>query len=223
MRISTVSLKGGSGKTTVAINLAVYFSSLGQRVTIVDADENENSLKWSGIRESEINPVLVVGLKTPAALRNNINQVYDSCDIVIIDGTPAINEMATTILLCSDIAIFPLQASPLDVWAFNDKFIPRFNEVRMLRPDLMGLILLNNIDPRTRFSKEVKEFADDCEVPVLNSVLSDLQVYKDSISYGLGVIETKHAKARHEVMVLSNELNEHINIISHDAIEENNG
>lgn len=212
MIISTVSLKGGSGKTTTAINLAVYYSSLNYSVTIVDADENENSIKWSGVRDCSVNPVTVVGLKNPAALRNNINELHSKTDIVIIDGTPAINEISATIMLLSDLTIFPLQASPLDVWAFDEKFMPKFEEIKTIQPDLKGIILLNNIDPRTKFSREIKEFVNDYKLPVLKTVISDLQVYKDCIAYGMGAIEANNQKAKTEIFNLGNELNNYVEL-----------
>ena len=220
MVISLVSLKGGSGKTTIAINLAVYLSSLGNSVLIIDADENQNSVKWSGIREeknNKLNPVAVMGLKEPAALRNNINEFKDRFDFIVIDGTPAINLIATTIMMISDVCLFPLQGSPLDVWAFNDIFIPRFEEVKAARPDLEGLILLNNIDKRTRLSKDVQEFAKECDVPLLNNYLTGLQVYKDSIAYGLGVIETKSRDAMQQILKLGDELEKYLKAQYHES------
>ena len=222
MVISLSSLKGGTGKTTVSINLAVYYASFGNNVILVDADENENCIEWSATRgQNELNPVTVVGLKNPSALRNNIHKLEQQSDIVIIDGTPAINEMASTIMLLSDLNIFPLQASPLDVWAFNDRFVPRFNDCKALRPDLQGVILLNNIDIRTLYSKEVENFAQECEIPLLETVFTDLQIYKNSISNGMGVIETKNEKAKHQVFSLGVELTKYLNYDTIESIEAN--
>lgn len=206
MIISTVSLKGGSGKTTAAVNLAVYFSDLGYSVLLIDADQNGNALKWSGIRDKEKCKVVTVALPSAAALRNNISELSKKADYVIIDGTPALNEISATIMLLSDVSIFPLQASPLDLWAFNDKFLPKYNEVKLIKPSLQGYILLNNIDGRTKLSDEVTEFVNSYEIPVFKNHIADRTIYRDSIAYGLSVLECPNVKAAKEIENLGHEL-----------------
>jgi len=212
MIISTVSLKGGVGKTTAAINLAVYFSKLNNSVLLIDADKNGNALKWSGIRDNQGTPITTVSMPSAAALRANINNLIVGYDIVIIDGTPAINEIANTIMLLSDLALFPIQASPLDLWAFDEKFVPKFQEIKILKPDLLGLILLNNIDSRTSLSNEIQEAVEAYEIPVLKAKLSDRIVYRDSIAYGLSALEYKDKKAVQEVNNLGVEISEYLKL-----------
>ena len=213
MILSTVSLKGGVGKTTVAINLAVYLKLKKFSVLLIDADENGNSLKWSGIRDQKETPITTVSLSNAAALRNNINELSKGVDFVIIDGTPAINEIAATIMLLSDLAIFPIQASPLDLWAFNDKFLPKFNDVKVVKPELLGMILLNSIDSRTNLSSEIQEAVEAYEIPVLRSKLADRTVYRDSLAYGLSVLECKDKKAIKEVNSFGNEILKYIKMM----------
>ena len=206
MIISTVSLKGGVGKTTAAINLAVYLKLKKFSVLLIDADENGNSLKWSGIRDQKETPITTVSLPNAAALRNNINELHKGIDFVIIDGTPAVNEIAATIMLLSDIAIFPIQASPLDLWAFNDKFLPKFNDIKVVKPELLGIILLNSIDSRTNLSGEIREAVETYEMPILKSILADRTVYRDSLAYGLSALECKDKKAISEVESFGKEI-----------------
>lgn len=211
MVISTVSLKGGVGKTTVAINLAVYFSQIGHSTLIIDADENSNAISWAGVRDSGKYEITTVSLNNPAALRNNINSLKEKNEVIIIDGTPAINEIANTIMLISDVAIFPIQASPLDLWAFDKKFLPKFKQIKAVKPDLLGLILLNNIDSRTKLSKEIFEAVETFEIPVLNTTVGDRVIYKDSIAYGLSALECDDIKAIKEINALGNEIVKLIN------------
>ena len=210
MIISTVSLKGGVGKTTIAVNLSVYFAMQGYSVLIVDADENQNAVKWSGLRGNAKVDITAVGLTNPAALRNNIENLAIARDIIIIDGTPALNEIANTIMLISDVSIFPIQASPLDLWAFNDKFLPRFNDVKVIRPGLLGLILLNNVDSRTNLSDEIIEAVESYEIPVLTNFISDRVIYRDSIAYGLSVLEIDGKKANQKAIEEVNNLGQEI-------------
>ncbi len=211
MIISTVSLKGGVGKTTLAINLGVFFAQNGHSVLLIDADENSNSVKWSGIREKGKYSITTISLSNAAALRNNINSLREKAEIIIIDGTPAINEIANTIMLISDVAIFPIQASPLDLWAFDEKFLPKFNQIKVVKPELLGLICLNNLDNRTKLSKEISEAVDTFNIPVLKTTIGDRAIYKDSIAYGLSALECDNIKAIKEINDLGNEIVKLIN------------
>ena len=68
MKIGVSNLKGGVGKTTISQNLAVCFAQMGFKTCIVDTDENQNSLAWSGVRPAELPPITVVGITDVMAL-----------------------------------------------------------------------------------------------------------------------------------------------------------
>lgn len=112
MIIGIVSLKGGAGKSTTAINLAVAYATKGYKVTIIDTDANGTCIHWSGLRPENMPNVMCVALQTTEALRKNIKALYEGCDIAIIDGTPAIDEKTSTIIMLSTLFIVPVLPSP---------------------------------------------------------------------------------------------------------------
>ena len=61
MIISITSLKGGVGKSTITQNLAVCFAHMGYNTCIVDADTNQSSLKWAGLRPENLPLIFVSG------------------------------------------------------------------------------------------------------------------------------------------------------------------
>ena len=100
MIISVTSLKGGVGKSTLTQNLAVCFAHMDYKVAIVDADINASSERWSGLRDNEeYPPIMTVSIDTPKALRNNVTLLERDYDIVLIDGTPALYKLVSTICL----------------------------------------------------------------------------------------------------------------------------
>jgi len=85
MIISITSLKGGVGKSTISQNLAVCFAHMGYKVAIVDADLNDSCERWSGMRDNEEHPpVMVVSIDSPQALRNNVKLLARDYEIIII-------------------------------------------------------------------------------------------------------------------------------------------
>lgn len=207
MIISTVSLKGGTGKTTVAINLAVYFAVVKNKsVVIIDTDTNANCISWWNHRKEELDNLSVIHAPVSKKLKDSIDSSEEKYDIVIIDGTPALSNLSGAIMLISDLTIFPIMASPVDFWTFDEIFMPKYEEVKKLNPDFLGVLFMNNVDNRTTLSKEMGEILEDYKLPVFSTYFSDLSIYKDSLAYGKGVVEMKPDRARNEVKSLANEI-----------------
>ena len=70
---------------------------MGYRVAIVDTDTNASSVRWSGMREVEPN-ITVIGLTDSEALRKNIQQLHKDYDLIVIDGTPSLSRLVSTII-----------------------------------------------------------------------------------------------------------------------------
>jgi len=85
MIISVVNQKGGTGKTTVATNLAACFAGEGREVLVIDADPQQSSLDWRADRPEDQSPVQAVGL--PARnLHQEIAPFRRKYDVILIDG-----------------------------------------------------------------------------------------------------------------------------------------
>ena len=206
MIISLVSLKGGAGKTTLSINLAVAFAHAGKRVTLVDSDpNNRNTLKWSGLRPQDKPQILTVAMGDLNALQNNINQVNNNSDIVIIDGTPALEEFTGTIMMISDLVLLPIRSSVFDIWAFNDQFLPTLKKIRSLKP-VDCRIILNATRKHSIIGREVLEVLEQYELPVMHRRIGQRTVFENSPMAGLGVMECDDKEAQFEIEMLTKEI-----------------
>ena len=209
MVISFVSLKGGSGKTTLSTNLAVSYAIKGASICLIDADpNNQNTLKWSGIRPEEKRSITTVALPDPDALRKNIKDLELKHDIVIIDGTPALAKLTGTIMLLSDLVILPIRSSTWDIWAFNDQFLPKLEEIRALRPDVNCWIVRNCYNARKIITREALEVIEQYDIPIMRSKIGDRTVFEFAPSRGLGVVECDDELASWEIDYLRNEVSE---------------
>lgn len=207
MIISITSLKGGVGKSTLSQNLAVCFSHMDYKVAIIDADLNASSERWSGLRDNDkYPPIMTVSIDTPKALRNNATLLERDYDIVIIDGTPALSKLVSTIMLMGDVIIVPIKPSILDIWA-TEKFQERYEEaVTTKGEEIPGYFVLNEYEGRMNFNQEAKEAVDDLGFKMLESSVKTRQAYKEAIQFGLGVYEYKDKKAKAEIVKLTNEI-----------------
>jgi chromosome partitioning protein len=211
MIIGIVSLKGGAGKSTTAINLAVAYANKGYKVTIIDTDANGTCIHWSGLRPENLPNIMCVALQTTDALRKNIKGLYDGCDIIIIDGTPAIDEKTSTIILLSSLFIVPVLPSPPDVWA-TKIFIEKYEQVKTLKEDLKGYFLVNRIDERKMLAKQIDEVLKDFNLPIFKTRLHDYTAYENSLLEGLGVLENSNPKAKNDIIQLTKEIDKLLNI-----------
>jgi chromosome partitioning protein len=80
MKIGISNLKGGVGKTTISQNLAACFAQMGFKTCIIDTDENQNSLAWSGVRSADLPPITVVGIVDVKALAKTVDYLHKDDD-----------------------------------------------------------------------------------------------------------------------------------------------
>lgn len=204
MIIAVTNLKGGVGKTTIAINLAVCFAKRDYKVCVVDTDsEQRSSVKWSGQREESLVtiPVFAVGEK----LNKEIEALDKDYEFVIIDGTPQLSERANRTILASDLILIPITPSGFDFWSF-EHFLERYEQAKGFKEKIHAYVLLNKFSEMRNIGKEVKEALSQFEIPVLQSTLAERVAYQETTIQGVGVVEYKDKKAKDEINKLADEI-----------------
>ena len=208
MKIAITSLKGGVGKTTIATNLAVCFAQKGYKVCIVDTDaEQESSISWAEQRDDSAVNVTVIRVGEKNLIRE-VRQMEKNFDIIFLDGSPQLKELASATIAASNFVIVPISSSAYDFWALEN-FMQRFEQVRQMKEEKLEVyILLNKFNENLNIGKELNEslrneFAD---TPRLKTTLGERVAYKETISHGMGVTEFKDKKAKDEIEALTLEI-----------------
>lgn len=213
MIISSVSYKGGVGKSTIAQNLAVLFAKDGHKVVLIDADESAATSQWAAARAgSEIEPFIqVVPKLDPRDIIPSIKRLYEDNDIIIIDGPPSLFPIVSKILLVSHIIVVPVTPKGgSDIWV-TQSFLDRYEEVKQSSEQVgEAFFVLNmykeNVNLHKAFAEALEENQGEFGVKKLQSVLRERVAYGEANSQGLGVIEHADAKAKAEIQALYNEL-----------------
>jgi len=116
--IGLLSRKGGSGKTTVAIHLAVLAQQAGLRTLLIDLDPQHSAADWWRAREAETPQLVQTG---PAELRTVLEAAEtDGVDLVLIDTRPSAAQDAALVAALADLILVPTRPTILDLRAILD-------------------------------------------------------------------------------------------------------
>jgi len=181
------SLKGGSGKSTVTFNLAVWLSMAGQDVLAIDVDPQATLSDVSEVRAEEgYDP----GIRVKGKTALNESTMQDADEVLIDIGTADIESMKTAIAMADRIVV-PVPPSQADIWS-TQRFIRFVESVcgREDMPDIMGFI--NRADTHRAVRESDEAAAALVSLPnikYLKPRLCQRTVFRRSFSEGLAVFE----------------------------------
>ncbi len=115
--IAILNQKGGSGKTTIATNLAHALERSEGKVLLVDSDPQGSSRDWNEANGGSILPVVGLDRET---LAKDLQAISIGYDWIVIDGAPQIAKLSAAAVKVADLVVIPVQPSPYDIWACAD-------------------------------------------------------------------------------------------------------
>ena len=187
--ITLAGQKGGTGKSTIAINLAAEWHRKGHRVLLVDADPQGSALEWSEVAAEQ-------GLSGPRVVavgdnvRDTVPGLAEAHDFTIIDTAGRVSRRLISALSIADLALLPCNPGTTDVWAIG-KSLDRVEEVQEAVAgagrSLLARVVLNQQQSRTALSRGVRDALTGVGAVVLESELGDRVAYGEAPAAGQGV------------------------------------
>ena len=202
MIITVAHQKGGVGKSTVAINLAVEM-----QLPIIDLDSQHSCYLFSKIREKEYGKTLNVFVPETLEELKKVLKSYGKKDL-IIDSGGYDNDLNRFALVISDLVITPVSPSQIEIFGL-EKFLQIVEKAKQYNPKLKIYILINNADARSiREIVELERFVIRTGTfEILTSKLFRRVDYRRSYQNGLSVCEyNPNSKACREVKLLVQEI-----------------
>lgn len=175
--------KGGSGKTTIAANLAVAFSRAGNSVALLDTDPQGSLGRWFMARRELGGEDLGFSTASAWGVSYECDKLRKTFDFVIVDTPPKVDADLRPALREASLVIVPVAASQVDVWATESVLDLARREGRPV------MIVLNRAKRGTRVLEEVGKSLDAFEVLKSTTMLGNRVVYAESLGEGLGVLE----------------------------------
>lgn len=177
--------KGGTGKTTLTMNLAAGLAKRG-RTLVVDADPQGSAGQWAALAPDE-RPFPVSVIAVAGNLAREVNRFRHDYQFVVIDCPPTLETGTTRLAMSvSNRVLIPLQPSPVDLWA-SVRLANAIEQVKLENSELQASIVINQIEPRTALSRAMQQALAEFEIPALDSVLRRRAIYRTSAVEGASV------------------------------------
>jgi len=196
------SQKGGCGKSTLATNIAATLAHSAD-VVLLDADTQGTSAQWSQDREETDLPKVACVQKYGNVTRT-IKDLAGRYDHVVVDAGGRDSQELRTALLAADLVLCPFRPSQADV-----DTAPLLVEVTTAAKDFNEGLQVSAVlsqcptNPVIKEIQEAREYLRDIDgLKVLSCHIFDRKVYRDALSTGQGVVESKNKKAAAEIQSL---------------------
>lgn len=177
--------KGGTGKTTLSMNLAAGLAKRG-RTLVVDADPQGSAGQWAGLAPDE-RPFPVSVIAVAGNLAREINRFRQDYQFVVIDCPPNLEtETSRLAMSVSDTILIPLQPSPIDLWA-SVRLANTIEQLKLGNPRLQAFLVVNQVEPRNALSRAMQQALAEFDIPALSSVLRRRAIYRTSAIEGTSV------------------------------------
>lgn len=193
--IAVISQKGGSGKTTIALHLAVASAVAGYNTAIIDLDPQASAAKWSDRRKEELPVVLSAHA---SRLPNEIERVQKAgCEILMLDTAPHSDSAALEAAKFSDLVLVPCRPAILDMEAIS-------NTLDLVRSKGTPVfVVMNAVASQGQEAQEAAEAIAELNAPVCPVQIGSRIAFSRSLITGQTAQEFEpDGKAAQEVLEL---------------------
>jgi chromosome partitioning protein len=211
--IAIVSQKGGSGKTTLSVNLAAAAESSGAVALIIDTDPQATASQWGSWR-SERAPEVIDS--APPRIQHKVDQARaQGASFIVIDTPPHADSAASRAVEAADLVLIPCRPSAFDLAAIKTTI----SLVRLF--DKPAYVVFTAGPPNApRMYEEAIELVRGFGIEACPQILPDRAIFRHASASGASVLEFEpDGKAASEIVALHMWAIAHVNMSTHAHLE----
>lgn len=192
-KIVLLNPKGGSGKTTIATNLASYFAVAGLRPALMDLDAQASSTRWLGKRAKGQAPIHAIAgyERNSRVTRSFATRLPLDTERLIVDTAAALEPQRLPELTRNATAVLvPVLPSDIDIHAATKCVSDLLLIAKIRRDEQRIAVIANRVRKNTLVYKTLLKFLESLNIPVV-ATLRDSQNYIRAAESGAGIFEMK--------------------------------
>lgn len=185
-------IKGGSGKTTLAVSLTVMLSKAGSDVLLVDADNQGTASDFTMWRNETLGDTGYTSVKLSGiSVRNEVQKMKSKYDHIVIDAGGRDTSSQRAAMVVSDVLLVPFAPKSFDMWTL-EQVVQLINEMEIANANLQCYAVLNKVDYNQKDISEARSYIEESEkLKVLSSTLNERKAFANAAAEGLVVSEYK--------------------------------
>lgn len=190
MKLACGNIKGGVGKTTMAVNIAIARTLAGCDVLLIDADPQQTASIFADVRAARMGRAdyMCISLSKDA-LRTQVPKMAAKYDDVILDVGGHDDAALRSAMITADVLLIPVQPRTFDVWVLR-QMAELVHAARTLNDGLRALVLLNAADAQGRDNEDAVRIIEGIEgLEMLPAWIGRRKAFSNAAAEGRSVLE----------------------------------
>lgn len=207
MIISILNQKGGTGKTTLAVNISHEYTARGMGTILIDSDSQGSAQRWHERSGGDLIDMTCLPMTT---LDKDVFKFKNRYERIIIDGVPRISPLTICAIKAADLILIPVQPSPYDIWATEDLVRNVKDRIEMTEGKTKAAFIVSRKIKGTNIGKEIYAELEKLGLPIFKNGTHQRVEYATTVEKGSTVVQ-HNAEGAKEIAFIVNEIEEFAN------------